>query len=150
MFRTIFKTALLALVSIAAMNCALAADDLRKVVAGKNAQLQQATREYDTATIRNLITDDFTLITSRGRVLNARDLIADVGDKSVKWLNNDTSDVNVRIYNGDCAIVTAVLHERYETNDKISDHQIRFTDTWVKAGGIWRYAAGHASLLSRK
>lgn len=140
--------AALSFIPLVSLHAASAAGDITHVMTEKDAQLQRATREYDTGTIRKLITDDFTLITSSGRILNAQDLIADVGDRSVKWFNNDTEDIKVRAYNGDCAIVTAILHQRYEYNGKMSDYRVRFTDTWVKLGGSWRYAAGHASLLS--
>ena len=111
-----------------------------------NEVLQRASRTYDIETIRELITPDFTLITGTGRVMNAEDFIADVGDTSVKWFNNDTEDISVRTYNENCAIVTAILRERFETGGKVTDVRIRFTDTWVLLDG-WRYVAGHASLL---
>jgi hypothetical protein len=116
---------------------------------GLNEVLQRASCTYDTDTIRELITPDFTLITGTGRVMNAEDFIADVGDSSVKWYNNGSEDVAVRTYNEDCAIVTAILRERFEIAGKITDVRIRFTDTWVRNNGGWRYAAGHASLLER-
>lgn len=114
-----------------------------------NEVLQRASCTYDTETIRELITPDFSLISSTGRLQSAEDFIADVSDTSVKWFNNDSEDVSVRTYNDDCAIVTATLRERFETGGKVTDVRIRFTDTWVLVDGSWRYVAGHASLLER-
>ena len=139
-------TALL-VVPFAGLAVSTPADDIVKTVTEKNVVLQRASMTYDTATIRRLITPDFTLITSSGRVLNAEDLVNDVGDKSVKWFNNDSDDVRVRAYGDDCAIVTAILRQRFEYQGKIVDYRVRFTDTWVKIDGEWRYAAGHASKL---
>jgi Domain of unknown function (DUF4440) len=146
MIRSITRLAVLAFAPLGAVNAA-SNTDIAKVMITNNELLQRATREYDTATVGKLITSDFTLITSSGRVMNAQELLADVGDKSVTWLANDTEDIHVRVYNDDCAIVTAVLHQRYEYQGKMNDYRVRFTDTWVKIVGEWRYAAGHASLL---
>ena len=118
-------------------------------IAGYDTVLQRANRTYDDQTIRKLIVDDFTLITTSGRVMNANDFLSDVADREVKWYNNDPENVDVRTYNGDCAVVTAVLHQKYEYRGKLNDYRVRFTDTWVKLDGTWKYVAGHASMLKR-
>jgi Domain of unknown function (DUF4440) len=110
--------------------------------------LQLASCTYDTTTIRKLITNDFTLITSSGRVLNADEFVADVADRSIAWLKNVTESSDVRFYNGDCAIITAVLHSVFHSDGKAYDARVRFTDTWVRLDGNWYYAAGHASKLT--
>ncbi len=146
--RLLAKLAAVAAASLCVIDAA-PAGDTSKTIADQNDVLQKATREYDAATIRNLISKDFTLITNSGRLMTAEDLLNDVGDKSVTWYNNDSEDVNVRTYNDDCAVVTAVLHQRYSYHRKINDYRVRFTDTWVKLDGTWRYVAGHASMLKR-
>jgi hypothetical protein len=132
---------------VAASMSAGAAPDLRAIIAHQDDVLQTATREYDTGTIDRLQTPDFTLVTTSGRVLNAKDVLADIGDRSVQWIENTPEDVHVRGYNDDCAIVVATLHQEYRYRGKLFDYRVRFTDTWVKLGGRWRYAAGHASML---
>lgn len=149
MMKMLFGMSAFVFVSVAMMAATLPAGDIAKTIVEKNLVLQHANRTYDTATIRGLISDDFTLIVSSGRLLTGEDFLADAGDRSVKWLNNDSEDVNVRVYNDDCAVVTAILHQRYEYKGKMNDYRVRFTDTWVKLGGSWRYVAGHASLLHR-
>jgi hypothetical protein len=121
--------------------------DARAAIVELDRILQRASSTYDTATIRQLITDDFTLITSSGRVMNAEDLVADVDDRSITWLQNVTESSEVRVYNRDCAIITAVLHSIYVQNGAQHDVRVRFTDTWVAIDGNWYYAAGHASRL---
>jgi ketosteroid isomerase-like protein len=113
-----------------------------------NRVLQEATRTYDTATIRRLIPDDFSLIASSGRIYGAQDVLAEVADRSIVWYDNETSEADVRPYGPDCAIITAVLHQRYEQNGALSDYRVRFTDTWVRCDGTWLYVAGHASRLA--
>jgi ketosteroid isomerase-like protein len=121
--------------------------DSRDTIVELDRILQRASSTYDTATIRRLITDDFTLITSSGRVMNGEDLVADVDDRSITWLENLTESPEVRIYNGDCAVITAILHSVYVQNGTQHDVRVRFTDTWVAIDGNWHYAAGHASRM---
>jgi ketosteroid isomerase-like protein len=121
--------------------------DPASVIVERDAALQLASMTYDVKTIRALITEDFTLISSTGRVMKAGDLLKEVGDRSVTWFANQPSEVNARVYNGDCAVVTAMLHEKCEAGGKSYDRRLRYTDTWVKLDGVWRYVAGHASAL---
>jgi ketosteroid isomerase-like protein len=146
--QSLVKTTIAALVP-ASLMLGSASPDLTKTMTENDALLQRATREYDAATVRQLITDDFTLITSSARVYDAKQLLDDVADRSVKWKLNQTEDLHVRSYNDDCAIITATLHQQYEYQGKMHDYRVRFTDTWVKLDGRWRYAAGHASLLKQ-
>jgi hypothetical protein len=123
------------------------AGDIAATILDANLLLQRASMTYDGATIRKLIPDDFTLITSSGRMMSASDLIREVEDRSFIWSKNDTSDAKVRVYNDDCAIITAILHQRYEQGGKLNDYRVYFTDTWVLRDGAWLYVAGHASRL---
>lgn len=113
-----------------------------------NRRLQEATRLHDVETVRALIPHDFSLITSRGRQMNAAELLAEIGDKRVTWYDNYTEDASVRAYGDDCAIITATLHERYRANGIMFDHRLLFTDTWMLIDGAWKYVAGHASMLT--
>jgi hypothetical protein len=122
-------------------------EDIVKTILELDTVLQRASSTYDGATIRGLISDDFTLISSSGRIMNAEDFIQDVEDRSVVWHQNDTEEAHVRSYNEDCAVIAAVLRSRFETAGKLHDVRVRFTDTWVRLNGAWRYVAGHASRL---
>ncbi|HEV3153216.1 MAG TPA: nuclear transport factor 2 family protein [Candidatus Baltobacteraceae bacterium] len=116
-------------------------------ILGLNAVVQTATRNYDTATLSRLITDDYTLVTGSGTVWNRRSFLADAGDRSAAWEVNQPEDVTVRSYNGDCALVIAVLHMRFKQSGVVHDLRVRYTDVWVKLNGEWRYASGQATLL---
>jgi hypothetical protein len=123
----------------------IARRDIVATILELNERLQQATRMHDVKTVRALIPDDFMLITSRGRRLNATDMLAEIGDKRVTWYENETEEASVRAYGENCAIITATLHERYRANGIMFDHRLLFTDTWVLIDGAWKYVAGHAS-----
>jgi hypothetical protein len=128
----------------------ISSSDVVTTILEMNRRLQEATRLHDVETVRALIPADFSLITSRGRHVNAADLLAEIGDKRVTWYNNDTENASVRAYGDNCAIITATLHERYRANGIMFDHRLIFTDTWVLTGGAWKYVAGHASMIMPK
>ena len=110
-----------------------------------NAILQTATKNYDVATLKALITDDFELISSSGRVYDRDAFLLDAADRSAVYEINEPEDVSVRHYNDDSAVVSAVLHVRYRSGAKTVDVRIRYGDVWVKIDGRWRYAYGEAS-----
>ena len=47
----------------------------------------------------------------------------------------------------ECAIVTAILHCRYQNKEKTVDTRLRYADLWIKRTGKWLYAFGHAARL---
>ena len=42
---------------------------------------------------------------------------------------------DVRVYNGNCAVLIADLHQHYDRGEKTVDAMIRYTDTWVLLSG---------------
>jgi ketosteroid isomerase-like protein len=121
------------------------ADELKQL----NATLQLATKNYDVATLRNQITDNYVLVSSSGRVYDRAAFLADAADRSYAYDINEAEDVSVRHYNDDSAIVMAILHVRYRNAGKTRDVRIRYADFWVKLNGTWRLAHGEASPMKR-
>ncbi len=109
--------------------------------------MQFATRSYDVETLDKLLPEDFTLISSSGRLFRKGDVLAETADRKIIWYNNDTSNVDIRVYNGNCGIVVAELHQKFEQDGKIIEVRLRYTDTWVLAAGEWSYVSGHATRL---
>jgi ketosteroid isomerase-like protein len=120
-------------------------DSTVKQLTQLNATLQTATKNYDVRALGNLTTDDYELVSARGKVYNRRSFLADAADRSARYLINEPENVSVRHYNRDCAIVTAILHVRYTSSGKIYDARVRYGDVWVKLDGQWKYAYGQAS-----
>jgi ketosteroid isomerase-like protein len=139
------------LLCIAAMLATLSATNsdaqINTQITGLNALLQSATERYDVSTVSKLITDDYTVVDETGRIWDRATFLRIVGDRSHTWMANDPSDVTVKSYNGDCAVLTALLHVKYGGKDgKVHDFTDRFTDVWVKDGANWRYVQGQATL----
>lgn len=136
-----------------ALLCCLAAtgDDSQAVkqVTDLNILLQKATAKYDAATISKLLTNDFVLVNGAGKILDRDATLKDIGDRSAIWIANEPSDVSVRVYNDDCAIVVALLHIKYTAAGKLHDVIARYTDVWIKDGGTWKYATAQANVYKR-
>jgi ketosteroid isomerase-like protein len=109
-------------------------------------EMQRAFVTRDVKFLRDLLTDDYVLITSSSRIVSKEEVLASVVDPGQVLEVNDSSEVTVRRH-GDTAVVTAVLHQRGTSNGKPFDYRVRYTDTWVLEGGRWRYMSAHASLL---
>lgn len=141
--------AMLALLATLAASPALAVDDRSQLIR-LNAQLQDRTKAYDVAALSKMITNDYTLVGSSGRVYDRQAFLRDIGDRSAVWEVNEPEDVAVRFYNHDTALVTAVLHSRFRVSGKVYDARVRYTDVWVRLGGRWKYAAGQATKLRKQ
>lgn len=115
-------------------------------IKGLNVLLQSATERYDVATVSKLITGDYTIVDETGQIWDRATFLKVVGDRSHTWMANDPSDVTVKSYNGDCAVLTGLLHIKFSKGGKIHDLTDRFTDVWVKDGANWRYVQGQATL----
>jgi ketosteroid isomerase-like protein len=122
-------------------------DAIVRQVTDLNALLQSATQHYDVATVSKMLTDDYVLVNNKGSLFNREATLKDIGDRSAIWIANEPSDVSVRTYNGDCAIVVALLHIKYKTQaGRLRDVIVRYTDVWVKQGANWKYASAQASV----
>ena len=148
MIKLVRAAVLAAGVPLALLGAASSGTIEQQIIAA-NADVQQATMQFDVATAKKLITDDYVLVVSNGKLMDRTAFLADVADRGTKWEKNDTEQIAVRQYNGDCAILTAVLRQRYTYGGKLYDYRVRITDTWVKVDGNWRYASGQASMLQK-
>lgn len=133
--------------------CCLAATgsdtQIAKQITDLNALVQASTARHDTDTLSKLITDDYGVVDIDSHFYDRDAFLKIVGDRDVKWLANDPSEVSVRSYNGDCAILMGLLHVKYSYAGKIHDQLVRYSDLWVKSGGTWQYASGQATLVKR-
>ncbi|HEX8805477.1 MAG TPA: nuclear transport factor 2 family protein [Candidatus Aquilonibacter sp.] len=122
---------------------------IAKQITDLNAILQSSTERQDTATLSKLITDDYGVVDVNSKFYDRDAFLKLAGTPDVKWMANDPSDVSVKSYNGDCAILTGLLHVKFSYQGKIYDRLVRYTDVWVNTGGAWHYAAGQGTLVKR-
>ncbi len=135
--------------STATASSASASDSVAQELMQLNSTLQVATKNHDVATLERLISNDYELISSSGKVYDRTAFLADAADKSLTYEVNEPEDVAVRHYGDDCAIVTAVLHVRYRPASTVTEVRIRYADVWIRQNGQWRYVLGQASPMKK-
>jgi ketosteroid isomerase-like protein len=56
---------------------------------------------------------------------------------------------NVRVY-GDAAVATGIYRETGKNKGKTYTIHSRYTDTWIKRGGVWLCVASQSTLIPSK
>lgn len=98
----------------------------------------------DVAGLDRLLTEDFILTHSDGRVQRRAEYIDEL--KTRKRTNQaiGNEDVEVRIH-GDTGVVTGVSVQAGVGDGRPFSGRFRFTRVWVRRDGAWRMVASHSS-----
>jgi ketosteroid isomerase-like protein len=143
---------LMTALAIAGMLVAAApAEDAKKIVAALDTQYQAAVKANDAATMDRILTDDFVLVTGRGKTYTKADLLGSARDKTTIYEHQEeeAGSQTVRVW-GDTAVVTALLWIKGTSAGTVSDYKVWFSDTYVRTPAGWRYAFGQASIALPK
>jgi hypothetical protein len=112
-----------------------------------NEECNAAELRADVAAMDNCETDDFTHTHANGTVEHKAEYLKGVASGAHKFLLLDLSELHVRSYDGNSAIVEGHVHLRANNNGKIADVNNLFMTVWVKVHGKWREAAWIAGRL---
>jgi hypothetical protein len=141
----------LSVVDVSAQSVRVTKGDTRAELRAIYARFLDATRLKDRAAIDEIMTDDYSQITSEGRLRTKPVRISETlndPDGSVEAL--ELRDFNVRIY-GNAAVAVCKVWERYKyINGDIKYYDIWSTATFVRQKGKWRIAATHLSMSEAK
>jgi len=125
------------------MNDAIEQD--KSIVAALDTEYQLAVENNDVETMDRILADDFILVLGNGKVITKEELLASAKNKEVTYEFQEDKEQTVRIW-GDTAVVTALLRSKGTENGRPFEHQLWFSDTYVRTPSGWRYAFGQASL----
>jgi ketosteroid isomerase-like protein len=120
-------------------------NDDQKTVAGLDTDYQAAVKRNDAATMDRILSDDFILVTGRGKIYSKADLLRDARNGLDQYEHQEDTEQTVRIW-GDTAVVTAKLWEKGIENGEPFDYTVWFSDTYVRTPAGWRYVFGQSSL----
>ena len=116
-------------------------------------QLERAWNEaearHDAKAVTNIVADTLTYIDFDGSVMNKEQYIRDVTQTSYQADHLYDEGLTVTVY-GNAAVVTGIYRETGTSKGKHYTHRVRFTDTWIKQGGVWRCAASQSTLIQGK
>jgi ketosteroid isomerase-like protein len=117
----------------------------KKAVSALDTKYQGAVKKGDATTMDQILTDDFHVITGRGKAYSKADLLNMTRPDQVVYERQEESDQTVRVW-GDTAVVTAKLWAKGTDQGKPFEWRVWFSDTYIRTPSGWRYAHGQASL----
>lgn len=100
----------------------------------------------DTATLSNILADDFILINPGGMKRNKADNLASALASNQK-ISVNIDSVEVRLLSGDIGLVTAWTNNKMEADNKETKFRICYQDVYMKRRNKWVAVAAHVSLL---
>ena len=105
--------------------------------------------DADVSTLERVLTPDFTLTLSNGKVSTRADEINELRNGKVHYDVFENYDMNARIYGDNVAVVLGKTRVKGTTEGKPFDRVVQFTDTLIKRDGRWQLAAGHVSRIEK-
>ena len=101
--------------------------------------------------IEKIVADDFIGTSSSGKQGDKAKLLAEAKRDTNTYTSAVSSDMTVRIFAPNVAVVTGIAKESGKTKaGKAFSNAYRFTDTWVERNGEWQCVAAHAMALPKK
>lgn len=100
----------------------------------------------DTATLSNILADDFILINPGGIKRNKADNLLGALVTNQK-ISVNIDSVEVRMLSGDIGLVTAWTNNNVEADNKETKFKICYQDVYMKRRNKWVAVAAHVSLL---
>jgi ketosteroid isomerase-like protein len=146
------KTLSTALLILIALPAALVAQD-KPSASNDEIQIKQLERawnqaeaRHDAAAVTNIVADTLTYIDFDGSIMNKTEYVRDVTKTAYQADHLYDEGLNVVVY-GDAAVVTGIYRETGTSKGKPYVHRVRFTDTWIKRGGVWQCVASQNTLI---
>jgi len=101
----------------------------------------------DAAGLAPLLTEDWLLTHSDGRVQRKADYLQELAKRQRRNNRIDNEDVQVRRY-GNTAVITGTSVQAAVSNGQPWEGRFRFTRVWVLRDGRWQMVASHSSRLA--
>lgn len=106
-------------------------------------EINLAIEDKDNSVLKLLLSDDFSNVSSNGRLLNKKGYIADVKDMTIASLKTD--DLEIRLY-GDTAVAVGVLVVLYRNGN--SDYYF-YTRVYVWKNDKWQMVSAQYTVKNR-
>lgn len=113
-------------------------------VKAREEAFRQAQLNYDTASARAILADEFVGTWNHGEQVNKVQFLSLVGDKDDPLEVLEYGDMEVRVY-ADAAVVWSTIHERALYGGKVDEYRGRRTAMWVKRDKRWQCVTIHTS-----
>jgi ketosteroid isomerase-like protein len=128
-----------------------AEDSIAEKIKNLESNWEAALLTHDTSAIEKMVADDFIGTSSSGKTGNKSTLLAEAKGDTNTYSSAVSSDMTVRTFGPNVAVVTGVAKESGKTKSgKAFSHTYRFTDTWVERNGQWQCVAAQAMAMPKK
>ena len=115
-------------------------------VKAREEAFRQAQLNYDSASAREILADEFVGTGNHGEQINKNQFLSLVGDRADPLEVLEYGDMEIRVY-GVAAVVWSTIHERAVYSGKVDEYRGRRTAMWVKRNTRWRCVTIHTSPL---
>ena len=103
---------------------------------------------HDPSVAQAYLADDYRGISSKGKVMNKANLLAEIKKDTDTYTSAKNNKVDVRVFGGQFAVATGVSTEVGKSKDgKDFKRSFRWTDAWVLRNGKWQCVASQAMLV---
>lgn len=109
----------------------------------------QAEMKQEVGAVDNLLADSLVYTDYDGTFMNKKEYLKWIVDPEQKADHLYDEGLNVQVY-GSAAVVTGIYRESGTNKGKAYVIRSRYTDTWIKRGGVWQCVASHSTLLPAK
>ncbi len=134
------KTLLLC-TALAVAGAAAALAAVEDEVKAAEMQWAAAAKSADAAKLRTLLSNDLVYTHSSGVIDDKSSYLAKLTSSRQKYDGIEHTNMKVKVYNGDAAVVTARVRMHGTNQSGPFDDQLLMTHVWVKVNGSWQLAA---------
>ena len=100
----------------------------------------------DTEQMRQILANDFVMISPKGTKLYRKDIISNVGDPNVA-ASASIDEEKIRIF-GNTALVVSFTHFSIGENGHLTEGTNCYSDLYIKRAGIWKAVAAQVTVLT--
>jgi ketosteroid isomerase-like protein len=109
----------------------------------------QAEAQQEVKEVSSLLADTLVYTDYDGSFMNKTEYLKWVAAPEQKADHLYDEGLNVQVY-GDAAVATGIYRETGKNKGKPYTIRSRYTDTWIKRGGVWLCVASHSTLIPSK
>jgi uncharacterized protein (TIGR02246 family) len=101
----------------------------------------------DSATLANILADDFVMISPNGAKLSKKDNLSMVASAQIEYQSINVDSIDVRLLNDDVAIVSCWLTFKFKSDGKDMSGKNCYQDVYMKRDSKWVAVSAHVTLL---
>jgi uncharacterized protein (TIGR02246 family) len=128
--------------SVAQDKQAVAEQEIRQIIAAQDEALSKG----DVAKLKQLSTEDFTLVAPNGAISSKEQFLSGIENKRFVYEDHVTEDIKLRVF-ADMAVAQALLQMKIPFNGQRREVRVRATMIFVRVKDRWLLYTLHSSSI---